>query len=267
VVAWWNASPEWMAAAYLLGPLVSAVLSWVAVSRHLCPVSLHWAPARFSRLLKDSRHFAAQQLLTLGSNHAESLISPRLLGMIPFGHFAAGATIGNRLAVLPDALCAVAYPTMVKACAESRPTAARVLSRYLLIALAAGVAVALAASLIALPLGRILLPDQAGLFATVVRITIWSVPLIGLELVMGYGINAAGREALQARLAVPAAVLSLTTSIALVLTMGIEGACWSTVARPAIRAAFLTPAAIKTFWTRDASAGLDNTWMPLRRAG
>jgi len=270
LAAWWNASPEWIAAAYLLGPLSSALLLSRSVTRHICPISIRWSTPRSTRLLKDSRHFAAQQLLIMGSNHAEGLLSPRLLGMLPFGHFAAGATISNRLAVLPDALCAAAYPSMVQACNRSRRSGGVVVLRYLLIALLGGAFAALLATLIARPLGEILLPQHAEIFATVVRITAWSLPLLGLEFVLGYGINAAGREALQARLALPAAALTLATSIALVLAMGIEGACWSMVARPAIRAAILAPAAFMTFWAADplvTTPAAEQTHTRLRKAG
>jgi O-antigen/teichoic acid export membrane protein len=268
VAARWDASPEWMAAAYLVGPVVGAVLSWRVVSRHICRVSLHWSPGRFTGLLKESRHFAAQQLLVVGSNQAEGLISPRLLGMTPFGSFAAGAGVASRLFVLPDALCTVAFPSMVRAFRQSRRDGAAVALRCLVITILAGVAVAVVGAAIAGPLGHLLLPARADTFVFVMRLTIWAVPLLGVELVLGYALNAAGGEAVQARLALPAAALTLAASIVLVLMMGIEGACWSMVARPALRALILAPVAIRTFWRR--ASGAEETgrgWVPLRRAG
>ncbi len=268
VAARWDPSPEGMAAAYLVGPVLSAVLSWRLVSRRICRVSLRWAPGRFVRLVRDARHFAAQQLLVVGSGQIEGLISPRMLGMVPFGSFAAGASVANRLVVLPDALCTVAFPWMVRAFRASRRDGAGVTVRCLIIAIAAGIAVGVVGTLIARPLGELLLPARAETFAFVMRLTIWSIPLLGIELVLGYALNAAGGEGLQARLAVPAAVLTLATSIVLVRFMGIEGACWSMVARPALRAAILAPATFRSFRTPARDAELASVeCVPLRRAG
>lgn len=268
VAARWDASPEWMAAAYLVGPVLCAVLSWRVVSRHICRVCLRWAPGRFIRLLRESRHFAAQQALVVGSGQVEGLISPRLLGMAPFGSFAAGASVANRLFVLPDALCTVAFPSMVRAFRQKGREGAAVTIRCLLIAILAGVAVAVVGTAIAAPLGQLLLPARAETFAMVMRLTIWAVPLLGVELVLGYALNAAGGEAVQARLAVPAALLTVAASVVLVMAMGIEGACWSMIARPAVRAALLAPAAIRTFRGRAGDAEVTaREWAPLRRAG
>lgn len=268
VAARWDASPEWMAAAYLVGPALSAVLSWRLVSRRICHVSLRWAPGRFTRLLRDARHFAAQQVLVVGSAQIEGLISPRWLGMVPFGSFAAGASVANRLVVLPDALCTVAFPWMVRAYRASLREGARVAMRCLVIAVVSGVAVGLVGVLIARPLGDLLLPARAETFAFVMRVTIWAIPLLGIELVLGYALNAAGGEAAQARLAVPAAVLTLGASVVLVRTMGIEGACWSMVARPAVRAAILAPATMRRYRDRANDAQPASVeCAPLRRAG
>ena len=247
IAAWLDAGPIAMALAYLTGPTLSALLLLLIVNHRICRVSIRWAPARFKLLLTESRFFAAQQLLFAGSAQAEALLSPRIIGMHAFGLFAAGAMLGNRLVALPDALCAAAYPVMVQACGRSIRAGARVMSRFLMLAVLGGIAVAVTGMFVAAPLGRLLLPDQPDLFAFVVRITIWSVPLISAELVMGYALNAAGRDAVQAKLAVPAAAISLAGSVALVLLFGLEGACWSMLFRPAVRAAFLAPVTLKTY--------------------
>jgi hypothetical protein len=64
---------------------------------------------------------------------------------------------------------------------------------------------------------------------------------------MGYSLNAAGEDGAQARASVPAAVVSLLTSVVLVFAFGLTGACWSMVLRPAVRCAFLAPAVLRTF--------------------
>jgi O-antigen/teichoic acid export membrane protein len=255
-----------MAAAYLTGPLLSALFLGVVVNRSICALRVRWNPARFMGLLAGSRHFAAQQLLFAGSAQAEGVISPRLLGMQQFGCFTAGSMLGSRFGVLPDSLCAAAYPGLVRAWSRGRRDWARAVHAYLAVALVGGLAVAFAGWAAAGPLGRLLLPGHAADFASVARITIWMVPLLGVELVMGYALNAAGRDALQAKLAVPAAIIGLAASAGLVWGFGLIGASWSMVLRPVIRGAFLAPHVWRMFREEEGAAPLARI-DPLRRAG
>ncbi len=267
-----GAGPLGMAAAYITGPAVSAVLLAVHVQRRVCPVSLRWSAARFRGLLVQSRFLAAHQLLFAGSGHVEALLSPRLLGMQTFGVFAAGAMLANRLVALPDALCAAAYPVMAAANRRGSGPGGLIMLRYLAIVVAGSLVIAGTGTALAGPLGRLLLPAEADVFAFVVRVTIWSLPLIGIELVLGYSLSAAGRDSLQARLAVHAAAISLVGSIGLVVWFGIEGACWSMLFRPAVRASFLAGASIRTFGAASRSmtavgASHAGSILPMRKAG
>ncbi len=273
VVAWRGGGPVAMATGYLVGPAVSVATLVVIVRRHICPVAVRWDARCAARLLAGSRYFAAQQLLFAGSAQAEALILPQLIGLSQFGSFSSGAMPANRLIVLPDSLCAAAYPAMVKACAGGAPFGAGLVRRYLAVGLLGGVLVAMGGMLAADPIGRVLLPGQSELFVFAVRVTIWSVPLTALELVMGYALNAAGKDAVQARLAMPAAALSLAGSVALVLGLGVPGACWSMLFRPALRAMFLAPITVRTF-RRARSTDVPVAAMPvlqpahlLRKAG
>jgi O-antigen/teichoic acid export membrane protein len=262
-VALMDARPVAMAAAYLSGPFLSAAVLGIFVQRTICDVRLRWGLRRGAALLLASRHFAAQQLLFAGSAQAEGLIAPRLLGMQTFGCFTAGSVLGSRLGVLPDSLCAAAYPAMVRAC--GRGAGGGLVRRYLLVAIAGGIAVTIVGCALAAPLGRLLLPAHAEVFATVARVTIWTVPLLGLELVLGYALNAAGGDKVQARLALPAAAVGLAVSASLMWAFGLTGVCWSMVSRPAIRAAFLIPAVARAFSAAPAAAL--RFPIPLRRAG
>ena len=55
--------------------------------------------------------------------------------------------------------------------------------------------------------------------------TIWTLPLFGIESVLGYAINAAGADAAQARASLPAAICNVTLTIVLMSRLGIAGAC------------------------------------------
>ena len=271
LAAWRGAGPVWMAVAYVSGPAVSAVPLPAGGRKHGGAGRGRLGLLRGPRVLAGSRFFAAQQLLFAGSSQVEALVLPRLIGLNPFGVFTAGAMPANRLMSIPDGLAAAAYPTMVRACARGPAGGARLVGLYAVLGGGGGGLIALAGMLVAEPIGRILLPGHSAVFAMVVQITIWSLPLTALELVMGYALNACGKDAVQARLALPASIASLLCSVGLVWGFGLTGACWSMVLRPAVRGAFLLSATLRTFGAREANpiAGIAPPLAvaPLRKAG
>jgi len=247
VAAYSGTGPVGMAAAYLTGPVLSASLLIAIVRKQCCPVTVRWDMRSFGKLLTGSRFFATQQLLFAMSNQAEALMLPRFVGMNQFGFFTAGTLVANRLTVIPEGLCTAAYPAITKTWASNASRATALVWGYLAVAVVGGIGIALCGCLAADAIGRILFPNNPALFAQVVRITIWSLPLMGVESVIGYALNAAGKDAAQARAYVPAAAASLMISITLFAISGLMGACWAMVFRPAVRATFLTPAFLATF--------------------
>lgn len=275
LAAWMGAGPVGIAAAYLVGPTCSALLLLIIARRH-CPISVRWDLKRFATLIKDSRFFAAQHFLTAASTHAESLMLPRLVGVSHFGFFSAGSLLATRLTVLPDGLCTAAYPAMAAACSRGQARGASTVLTYLLLAVIVGVAVAATVMLVAKPVAQLLFPRDPATCAAVIRVTIWMLPLVGLESVMGYALNAAGRDAAQARAYVPASIASLVVTVGLVTQGGVMGACWSMVLRPVVRACFLAPVFIRTFFRAAPpsmrlaelqSAIPETTVIPVRKAG
>lgn len=253
----WGDGPVAMAAAYLTGPVVSALLLIVIVQKRCFPVRVRWNVRRFVKLVAGSRFFAAQLWLATGSAHAEALLLPRLVGMHQFGFFTAGTLLATRLTALPDGLCMAAYPAMIKVCSgeEGPKGGASLVAKLLLIAASGGVLIAFVGMLCADAIGGLLFPGQSEVFAVIASITIWSLPIGAVESVMGSALNAAGKDAAQARASLPAAVLSLVGTVVLVFSLGVTGACWSMLLRPAVRAAFLAPLVFRTFW-RDVAPGV-----------
>jgi O-antigen/teichoic acid export membrane protein len=237
--------PVAIAASYLTGPLVSAVVMAMIVRRHCGPIGVRCNFEQIRKLILSSRFFAAQQLLAAGGAQAEALLLPRWVGMQQFGFFTAGTLLANRLTALPDGLCTAAYPAL--AAAREPRRAAPLVAWCLAVAVVGGALIALCAMLAAQPIGHLLFPKEPALFAAVVRITIWSLPLFGMESVMGYALNAAGADKAQARVSVPAAITSLLVSVSLVTAFGVTGACWSMLLRPLVRVVFLAPIFIQTF--------------------
>jgi O-antigen/teichoic acid export membrane protein len=271
LTAWSGAGPVAIAAAYLTGPVVSGAMLYTIVRRQICPVAVHWDVRRFWGLLVGSRFFAAQQLLAAGSAQAEALLLPRLIGLGQFGYFSAGAMLVNRLTALPDGLCTAAYPGMARAFAKGGVQGRSLVTKYLVIAAVGGAVVAFAGVLLADLIGRILFPNGSELFGTVAKVTIWALPLMAIDSVMGNALNAAGKDAAQARASVPAAVASLVGAATLVYGLGITGACWSMLLRPCVRIAFLAPVLVATFrlgkGAETAEVGVAPDQVARRKAG
>ena len=150
---------------------------------------------RFGRLLWVSRFFAAQQLVNTLSNNAESLLLPLLVDAGAFGCFSAGLLLASRLIVIPDGLGSAFYPMVATLHATDPRAAARELKRYLLVSLAACLPIAIGLSAVATPIATLLFPHSAAVCTLVIRLTVWSLPLNGIENVMGYSLNAAGQDA------------------------------------------------------------------------
>lgn len=246
--AWARGGPVSVAGAYLLGPLVSILMLGRVVRAEVTPIAIRFGREQGARLLGQSKHFAVQHVLFAGSGQAEALIAPLLLGMGPFGLFTAGSLFANRLAVIPDSLCTAAYPTLVQAAGESRVRARAMSLKYLLVSVGGSTVIAGVLMWVAMPVARVLMPMDAAALASVIGFTIWALPLVSVELVLGYALTAARREAVQARVAWPASLLGVLASFVLIVMMGLEGACWSMLARPVIRCAFLMPEFVRTFW-------------------
>lgn len=248
--AWASGGATEVACAYLLGPLVAILMLGRVVRREVCRVRVKVGREAGMRQLGQSRHFAVQHVLFAGSGQAEALLAPLLLGMGPFGMFTAGSLFASRLTVIPDSICTAAYPTLVKAADESVRRARSLSMRYLCVSVGGAIAIAAVLNVVAMPVARVLMPTEAEALAWVIGMTVWALPLVSVELVVGYALTAARREAVQARVAWPASLLGVLASVVLIGAMGLEGACWSMLARPTIRAALLMPEFVRTFWLR-----------------
>lgn len=246
-VAMLGGGPAWMATAYLTGPLVATVAFTITVRRMGCLVRVRWSIAAFRRLLHGCRHFAAQQVLAACSTHAESLLLPRLAGIAELGFFTAGALMATRLTAFSDGLSTAAYPAMSRQFADGNRHGGATVVRYVGVAFISGLLLAILAAVVAGPLGRLLFPTQPELFIDVALITVWSLPIVGVEFILSGALNAAGEDAAQAKAGVPSAATSLAAAVLLVSAFGAIGAAWSLLLRPAIRCLFLAPLCVRTF--------------------
>jgi O-antigen/teichoic acid export membrane protein len=254
-VAYKGLGPVGLAWAYLLGPLTAAVMSLWLVQRKFFPVRFHWSLPRFFSLLRESRALAAQLTVGAVTTNVESLLVPKLMGIVVFGQFSAGLLPANRLTVISDGLSTAFYPIIARKWTENPAAAVREALRFLGLSVGICVLLAVGGALVAGPAAEILFPKNPALCRMVISITVWALPLHALAEGIAYTLNACGKHGLQARLGMCAMPFGLAGSVGLIYSLGIPGACWSWVLRPVIDLLFYVPAFFKVFGPLLATTG------------
>jgi O-antigen/teichoic acid export membrane protein len=236
-----------LAASYLLGPILSGTLSLAHVHRRMFRVRVVWSPDRFWQLLKQGKVLGLQLFVMNLGNHAENLLVPKMVGLSEYGFFAAGTLLPRRLEIVPDGLNTAFYPALAKSYHESPMRARATVKRLALFMTAACVPAAVAMFVLAGPIAQLLFPRNPDICQTVIRLTVWWVPLIGFAYGMGYVLNAAGREKDEATLAITSTLISLAVSVVLIVKFGLIGACAALVAKAGLAVAIRIPTTARTF--------------------
>jgi O-antigen/teichoic acid export membrane protein len=234
--------PLGLAVSYLLGPMAAGIVSLWYINRTDFPVTICMDRTRFGLLLRQSRMLALQMFVGVLGSQAEAMLVPKMVGIIPFGYFSAGSLLTNRLGIVPDALNTAFYPRLAQGYREGTHALAREATRFLVVSLTLCLMVALVITALANPIAVLLFPTRAEFCRAVIQITIWSLPLIAIGNVMGYTLNAVGREADQVRVLLPTNVIGLLISAIMIQQWGLIGACWALILRNTLSLfAFATP--------------------------
>lgn len=242
-----GAGPVGLSAAYLVGPMVNFVLFLCMVSRYLFPVRIRWNGPRYRALLHNVRMLGMQQLLSALQERVEQLLIPQLVGISAFGYFAAGSMPASRLTVFPDGLATAFYPKIARSHAEENQSHFSDVSRLLTLSLMVCLPLAVLVTFLAGPIAQVLFPKNPALCRQIIQITIWSLPLLGMSMSMGYALQAVGKHAEAARANMVAMVCNVALSLVLIRHFGIVGACWAWIYRPLISIACLLPRFTNTF--------------------
>jgi O-antigen/teichoic acid export membrane protein len=246
VAVWFLPNPVILSVSYLTGPLTSLViLAWI-VQRSGVRIRLELTVAHGLSLLWQARHFAVQQFVFAASNGLALLLLPKLIGTVAFGMFAVGTLLVTRLTIFPDATATALYALISKSAAGDPRTLRRRVGFG--IALSVGVCSLLAAAvwIASGVIAGVLLPSEPAACRYLIQVTAWALPLVGLEMMMVFVLNALGREAIQAKLSIVGSICSLLIGTLLISTWGTAGACWFMLARPVVAMAFLLPTLVRS---------------------
>jgi O-antigen/teichoic acid export membrane protein len=246
LVIWMGGGPVAIAAAYLAGPAITAVIL-LAVVRNLFSLRFNWSLRKGWAHLGRARFFAAQQFINTLTVNQESLLLPKIVGSGIFGLYSAGLLLATRLMVIPDALGSVFYPIIAEAHARDPRSASDETVRFLVLSMIVCLPLVVVVLFFSGPVAHVLFQTNWEVCQKVICITIWSLPLLALDSVMGYALNAAGRDGGQARYTLYSAILSLLLAIVLVIQFGMIGACWSFVLRCFIKNGMIVTLFARTF--------------------
>lgn len=251
-----HSGPVGLAISYLLGPVTLALLSLNAIRKNHFPIHLHWNHAIYIETLKQARILGFQCFVGTMGAQAEALFTPKLVGFTHNGLFNMGALLSLRLTVVPDGVSTAFYPIISRSHLEGRSAFLRDLRRFFLIMLALTFAVVAIVFLVADPVAVLFFRKKLGTdiesIRTVqwaIRLTIFSVPLLGITQFLGYVLNATGFEALEARLTMAATLSGLALSYVLITRFGIVGACWSLVGRNALYVVIRLPFFVRAIFS------------------
>ena len=146
------------------------------------------------RVLSQGIVFYAGGLMGRLSQSVDKLILERMQGVASVGVFGAGATLLERLVVIPEGIGAAVYPALSGLAAKDRAAASQVLSRFVMLAAMVGLPAAVGGSLLAVPLIGLLAGDGYPGAATVLSIAIWTLPAWCFNQVFSFALSAIHKE-------------------------------------------------------------------------
>lgn len=247
IAVWHTGDPVWLACSYAFGPLVSLVVAIVYLRRSNIVIRARMRVGRGWQLIKDSRHFAFQQIVGAFSDNLPGLVLPRLVSASEFGAFSAGALVTDRLGVVSDAVETALFPSVSRLRRKEPARAAQHAIRAIIVTLVTCITVAIATAALSHVIAVVLLPKASGQCERVIMISIWSLPLVALASALGDSLVAAGREDLLSRASLISVTINLILGAVLLAFKGVDGACWFIVARPLPQIAFLLPCFLRFF--------------------
>jgi O-antigen/teichoic acid export membrane protein len=248
--------------AYLVGPLVSALIMGLCVHRQT-RIRPTWRPARMKALLRESRMQARANLLGSIEDRIEALILPKAAGYANNGVFAAGSMPASRLVTVPYGLTSFYFPRIARRHGKQQDlneTITHMLTLLLLLTVPATLGIGFLSEWVA----GLQFPKDPDLCARVMRVTAWSLPLAALGSGLMTALQASGRIDKTARLEVVSILLGFAAAAVLVPRWGIWGGVMSWLARAALNSGLLLPLFWRTFrkslrdipWLRIAAACL-----------
>jgi O-antigen/teichoic acid export membrane protein len=202
-----------------------AVAYWRAVDRRGVRPAWPPDPAILRTLLGGGLPLAAAALVALGQIHGDKLLTTALLGTAATGQLAAGQLVAfGVVELLSTSVLVAMLPAMARAGLADRDTVlAPLVEQLAFLAAAAGLPVAVCASLLLAPLAESVFGPGFGPTAGVLRVLLWSTALAMAGNVFAQALIVQDRQARLLGIRAVGVVLGLAGSLVLLPRLGILG--------------------------------------------
>ncbi len=227
-VAVWR-SPTALALAYVVGPVVNAVL----LSRHSHrvhgPTTLRWRPSHWRVLIRRALPFFRLSILQMVIARVDTLVVGTLFGQAMAGIYAAATSLADRLYVVVDSVASAILPTLVRLRHEPERVE-EMLGRILyplLAILTAGMVVAIAGSTAAVEL--VFGPEYAA-GGPVLAAGLLMLPFLAVDMMLAEGFLALRKDRVVTTSGVGGQVLAILLLPLFPLVTGMSGARLARVA-------------------------------------
>ncbi len=231
----------WGFVGLLLASLVSvgclALLEGWVVLRQLRLRELTLAPRRWGELVRAGLPFGISSMsFSLQGRFDTALMSIVLTDTI-VGWYNVPLQLVHMSMLLAQSVCTAMFPSLTRAYSEDPQSIVGIVHRALKYLLMISLPIAVGTTIIAEPLTILLYTDEFLPSAPLLRILIWTVPLLFLAELMGALIMALKQEKAGARINIVNALISVALNLALVPTVGAMGAALATLSGRGIRVA------------------------------
>ncbi len=185
---------------------------------------------RFTRrVLGQGLVFYSGGLLGRISASVDKLILERMQSASAVGVFGAGATLLEKLVVLPQGLGAAVYPALSGLADSDRRAGRDVLSRFVALAAILSLPMAVGGSLLAGPITQLLAGEGYPGAAGVLAVAIWTLPAWSLAQVFTYALSAVHMERKGILVVLLSTVILVAGNLLLVPRIGPVGSAWALV--------------------------------------
>ena len=233
VVCWLGGGPIALSLSYLVGPVINVLGMGAIVVRRQFRFRPQWNVARFRALLHESRLLGRIGILSSLHERLEQLMLPKMVSPAVFGYFAAGLIPSSRLNVIPSGIITVFYPRIARACKDGTERAVPTVQGLFMAMFLTCLPTTLGVLLFGKWIANILFPREPDLCAWIIHITMWSLPIVGMNWAFTSSLQASGNHDAQARAGIKATLISFAAGAILIAAFGLRGACISWLLRPA----------------------------------
>lgn len=221
--------------ASLAGVTVMGFLQGRVVMRRVRLQELQWAPGRWKELIKAALPFGISSLSFLLQGQFDTVLLSMLLTDAAVGWYNVPLQLISMLMLLAQAVSMSMFPSLTKAFNENQQSIFGVVHRSLKYLLAFSLPIAVGGTVLADKLIVVLYTEEYLNSVPLLRIVIWTLPLMFMAELMGALILVLQKEKEGAKVNVINAAISILFNLVLIPTAGVMGAAWARISARSIR--------------------------------